>query len=274
MPSPVNRDIKIKKQREDWKWEESEGYKYLSSKLLHNEGFTHGFFTKQDPAISHVKLSKSLNPESIPYRCNQVHGKRIVLASHIDKIKTPQADGLIGNSKKQSLWIYSADCIPVLIADRANGFVGACHAGWRGIYGEIIPLVINRLESIGSKKKNLFFALGPAISGKNYQVNLDLAREIFLSINLNSKSNLSDLSINQISQRLISKKIAISEESSDKIKLDIRNAAHTQIMNSGISVHQISICPYCTFTSSDRFNSWRRNKSKLIQWSGIEYRGS
>ena len=80
------------------------------------------------------------------------------------------ADSLITKEKYQSLWIYTADCIPILIADIKTRNIAACHSGLKGIKNKIISKTLKRLEGIGSKKNNLIIAIGPSIKGDKYQV--------------------------------------------------------------------------------------------------------
>src|SRR3546814_7366603 len=43
-----------------------------------------------------------------------------------------EADALVTRTPGILLGILTADCVPVLFADREAGVVGAAHAGWKG----------------------------------------------------------------------------------------------------------------------------------------------
>jgi hypothetical protein len=44
----------------------------------------------------------------------------------------PHADALVTDRPGLLLGVVTADCAPVLLADRQAGVVGAAHAGWKG----------------------------------------------------------------------------------------------------------------------------------------------
>src|SRR4029077_15300826 len=71
-------------------------------------------------------------------RAHQVHGASIVVRRHGDASPhraeaLAQADILVSDDPSLVLAIQTADCVPILIADRASGAVAAAHAGWRGL---------------------------------------------------------------------------------------------------------------------------------------------
>ena len=47
----------------------------------------------------------------------------------------PRVDAMVTATPGVALGVLSADCQPVLFADRNAGVVGAAHAGWRGALG-------------------------------------------------------------------------------------------------------------------------------------------
>lgn len=54
-----------------------------------------------------------------------------------------------------------------------------------------------------------------------------------------------------------------------KVRLDVRRVNALQLEQLGISGEQIAIAPYCTFQTPDHFFSYRREREKKVQWSGI-----
>ena len=67
----------------------------------------------------------------------QVHGNVVRRvgkqdANGIDHRNYPQCDALITNEPGVALWVFTADCTPILLQDPVTGAVGAIHAGWRG----------------------------------------------------------------------------------------------------------------------------------------------
>ena len=71
-------------------------------------------------------------------RAHQVHGATVIARRAGDRPAPPgealpHADILISDDPSFALAIQTADCVPLLIADRLTGAVAAAHAGWRGL---------------------------------------------------------------------------------------------------------------------------------------------
>ena len=151
----------------------------------------------------------------------------------------------------QSLWVAGADCTPVLIADPESGSVAACHAGWRGVATGILTTAITQLEASGCRREQLLVALGPAVSGINYQVERSTSEQLGAIDALQAAGALLD------------------DPQEGRDRLDIRRAAQWQLLQFGLKPEQISICPLCTVAEPELFHSWRRDQVKAVQWSGI-----
>ena len=67
--------------------------------------------------------------------------------------------------------ILTADCVPVLICDRAGTMVGAAHCGWRGLAHGVLDALLQRLPA---ERENLIAWLGPAIGPERYEVGSDV----------------------------------------------------------------------------------------------------
>jgi YfiH family protein len=69
------------------------------------------------------------------------------------------------------LGIQTADCIPVLVADRKRRVVAAFHAGWRGTVKRIVESGVGRMRlDFGSRPEDLIAAIGPGIGPCCYAV--------------------------------------------------------------------------------------------------------
>ena len=78
--------------------------------------------------------------------------------------------------------VLTADCVPILIADKRNTIVAAIHSGWKGAYKGIIEKVIKFLKKKGYEPENLIAAIGPCISQKNYEVKDDFKKKFLKKI--------------------------------------------------------------------------------------------
>jgi len=89
-----------------------------------------------------------------------------------------KGDGLITDRPGILLAVQTADCTPVLVADRRQKVVAAFHAGWRGTVRRIVENGIGRLRAeFGSRPEDLIAAIGPSIGPCCYQVGEELLSE-------------------------------------------------------------------------------------------------
>jgi polyphenol oxidase len=266
-----------------WHWHTWQGMSYLRCSLL--QPWAHGFFTQQFSPRLPIELVEVLQPETPTYRVKQVHGKIVLTPSEItqwmakvtspDEIDgdapLPSADGLVTEESGQAVWVATADCVPVLIADAKTGQVAAVHAGWRGTAAAIAPEAVARLLAQGSKLKDLRVALGPAIAGEVYQVSTTVAAEVGATviattpeINLQTEPNVILDKLRQLPDSPL-----LSDPQPGRIRLDVQRVNALQLEHLGLKVEQVAIAPYCTYRHSDYFFSYRRERLKQVQWSGI-----
>jgi YfiH family protein len=246
-----------------WQWQTWQGLPYLTCNLL--QDWSHGFFTRHYYPQTPEAFTAALATNVPVYRVKQVHGDRLLNPQEIANPETAEADGIITDSSGQAIWVASADCTPVLIGDRSTGRTVAIHSGWRGTAQGIVPKAVKRLLNTGTDIDNLVLALGPAIDGEVYQVDAEVATEVGLSLfpqETNPDQILADLFA-------LAPSPLFADEEKGKVRLDVRQVIYHQLQQLGISDGQIAIAPFCTYQQAEHFFSYRREKAKKIQWSGI-----
>ena len=244
--------------------------KYLQSDLLNNNNFKHAFFTKRFNNNEPIELQNKLNLNSNIHYLKQIHSDKVIQVSNTLNIKANVGDSLITKERHQSLWIYTADCVPILIADIKRRNIAACHSGLNGLKKQIISKTLKKLEDIGSNKNNLIFAVGPAIKGDKYQVKKKDVKDLIFQIS--GKSYLDEScciikSIKDKEEELIH--LFKSDKNPDKLFFDIQAAAILQLLKEGIKQNQINLHRICTYSNQTLFNSYRRDKTTSRQWSYI-----
>ena len=128
------------------------------SSLLDELGVDHGFGTRASGNARIRALST----------CRQVHGDRVIRAV-ADVVES--ADGIYTDQPDRAVGIVTADCVPLLIADRDSRLVAAVHAGWRGSAAQIARRAIETLrEACAIPAEALVVALGPHIGACCYEV--------------------------------------------------------------------------------------------------------
>ena len=103
----------------------------------------------------------------------QIHSSVLVLggAEGAGRETPWKGDGLMTDEPGLLLGIQTADCIPVLVADRKRRVVAAFHAGWRGTVKRIVEAGVGRMRlEFGSRPEDLTAAIGPGIGACCYAV--------------------------------------------------------------------------------------------------------
>ena len=104
---------------------------------------------------------------SEPVWLEQVHG--IAVADADSAACIPQADACI--ARRGVCVVMTADCLPILLCDKAGTVVGVAHAGWRGLAAGVIKATV---AAMNVAPENLMAWLGPAISQPAFEVGADV----------------------------------------------------------------------------------------------------
>ncbi|HEX9770320.1 MAG TPA: peptidoglycan editing factor PgeF [Kiloniellales bacterium] len=101
----------------------------------------------------------------------QVHSNRAALAEAPWPVsKRPRVDALVTRTAGLALGVLTADCAPVLLADREAGVVAATHAGWRGAHDGVLEATLAAMQRLGARAAATLAAVGPAIEQPSYEV--------------------------------------------------------------------------------------------------------
>ena len=133
----------------------------LRSALL--SGIPHAFSARDGLADDAVLTGGQI------VRVRQVHSAQVVSAAQA-LARESEADALVTDRPGLVLTIVTADCAPVLLADRQAGVVGAAHAGWRGAFGGVLENTIAAMEALGARSSRILAAIGPTIACRSYEV--------------------------------------------------------------------------------------------------------
>lgn len=185
---------------------------------------------------------------SEPVWLEQVHGTTVVTAEQAGCV--PRADACVARSKNAVCVVMTADCLPVLLCDRAGTVVGAAHAGWRGLADGVIEATVRAMAVPGS---DLMAWLGPAIGPRAFEVGGEV-REIFLSHAPASISAFSPAPVDQVGLGQLS---GDGRGEGEKFLADIYQLARQRLNALGIT--QIHGGSFCTWSDPERFFSYRRD---------------
>jgi hypothetical protein len=119
-------------------------------------------------AANRRALTEALGLAGEPAWLTQVHGTTIV---DLDSEAAGEADGAVTGRAGKVCVVMTADCLPVLLTNRAGSRVAAAHAGWRGLLAGVLPATVRRL---GGPPEEILAWLGPAIGPASYEVGPEL----------------------------------------------------------------------------------------------------
>lgn len=123
-------------------------------------------------------ITGSASTPLVPLR--QFHSSLAVRVTAADARRTTphKADGVITDEPGLLLAVQTADCVPVLVADRKRRVVGAFHAGWRGTVKRIVETGVGRMRlEFGSRPEDLTATIGPGIGQCCYAVGEEVLSE-------------------------------------------------------------------------------------------------
>ncbi len=190
----------------------------VESPLLAAAGIAHGFGTRDDAPPPQVATAR------------QVHGERgLGLRGGADP--TGEEADALATDEARWVAVRTADCVPVLVADRRGGRVAAVHAGWRGSFARIAARAVESLLRDGARVEDLVAAIGPRIGACCYEVSAELA-EGFAR--------------------------AFGTEVRQVRRLDLGRVNLRTLEAAGLARSQVDIIEACTFCDH-RFHSFRRD---------------
>lgn len=110
---------------------------------------------------------------STPVWLHQVHGATVVrLDGGRTEASWPEGDAAVTAVPGVVCSVRVADCMPVLLADRAGRAVGIAHAGWRGLAAGVLEATVAALCALGAT--DVIAWLGPAIGPAAFEVGDDV----------------------------------------------------------------------------------------------------
>ena len=119
----------------------------------------------------------AIMPNAALARVYQVHSPDVItVTGPIDQDNPPKADALVTDRPNILLAVQTADCVPVLFADRQAGVVGAAHSGWKGAFTGVNESTIAAMEALGASRERIVCAIGPCIAQKSYEVDAGFFR--------------------------------------------------------------------------------------------------
>lgn len=179
------------------------------------------------------RLAAALSLAHEPAWLEQVHGTTVVAT---ETVSAPvAADAAWTREPSRPCVIMTADCLPVLLCDRAGTVVAAAHAGWRGLAAGVIGATVMPLAT---PPMELLAWLGPAIGPAAFEVGEEV-REAFMALDGGNAD-------------------CFRPSPAGRWLADLYGLARHQLQNLGVS--GVYGGEFCTFNQPELFFSYRRQQ--------------
>lgn len=190
------------------------------------------------------------------------------LPGTISSDAAPQGDALITHEPGVLLVVQTADCVPVLLADRKRRAIAAIHSGWRGTVRRIAAKALGRMQmEFGTRTEDVVAAVGPGIGQSCYEVGTEVAAD-FQAQFPNAREwfegpfdQLADSDNDPNWLPWLTMKPPGHAPPPPRVHLDLIAANRAILEEAGIPARNISSSDLCTACRSDLFFSFRKERT-------------
>ncbi|WP_417672988.1 peptidoglycan editing factor PgeF [Pseudodonghicola sp.] len=187
-------------------------------------------------AINRSRVAQALDLDPLALAAvHQVHSANVVTVTAPSADK-PRADALVTATPGIALTVLTADCQPVLFADRKAGVIGAAHAGWRGALDGVLEATLDAMEALGADRADTVAVIGPTISQRAYEV----GPEFFDTFTMEDPD----------AARFF------ANGDGDRYLFDLPGFGLYRLRNAGVG--EAEWTRHCTYSDPERFYSYRR----------------
>jgi polyphenol oxidase len=271
-----------------WKWQRRRGVQILKSQALEKlPRIVHGFstriggasklgnksglnlgFTDWDKRTAVEKNRKSFASALGANKMQMVALKQIHsdVIHRIDRIPAEalRGDALITNTPGILLSVQTADCVPILLADKRGRAIAAIHAGWRGTVARIVAKTVGRMQmEFGIEPADILAAIGPAIGQCSYEVGSDVAKQFASQFGTARdwfdgpyERVIDDDAPNPLKWLLMTP--PGHDPPLPTVNLDLIAANRWQLKDAGVPDKNVSAANLCTACNTNLFFSYRR----------------
>jgi len=206
----------------------------------------------------------------------QIHSD---LIHRIDRMpEQPLAgDGMVTDTPGLLLAVQTADCLPIIVADRKRRAVGVFHAGWRGTVKRISEKGVGEMRKhFGSDPRDLVVAIGPGIQGCCYEVGEEVRTRFEAQFayagSLFREVKESDPVREKYPLLFLTARAPGHCEWPVKLFLDLVEANWRQLLDAGVLAKKIDAMAPCTACHTELLFSFRAEKGitgRMMAAAGI-----
>jgi polyphenol oxidase len=197
----------------------------------------------------------------------QFHSGLVVMGPGCEGERPAKADGAITDERGVLLGIQTADCIPVIVADKRRRVVAAFHAGWRGTVKRIVELGVGRMRlEYGSEPKDLIAAIGPGVGACCYaigdEVRSEFESQFEYAAELFHEVYNSDPIRKRYPMLFLTQRAPGHSDIGPSTHLDLVEANRRQLLACGIKRKAIHVIGGCTSCDRELFFSHRAQQGR------------
>lgn len=180
-----------------------------------------------------------------------------------------RGDGLMTDVPGIMLGVQTADCIPVLVADKRTRAVAAFHAGWRGTLARIVERGIGTMRlRYGSRPEDLVAAVGPGIGVCCYavgeEVRFEFESQFAYAPELFTEVYDSDPVREKYPLLFLTARAPGHSNIGPQIHIDLWEANRRQLLDAGLRAKNISVTAECSGCAREK-NGQRRYFSHRME---------
>ncbi|MDJ0778308.1 MAG: peptidoglycan editing factor PgeF [Gammaproteobacteria bacterium] len=178
-----------------------------------------------------ARLVDTLALEREPEWINQTHGIQVV---DLDNDAARDGDAAVCRAPGRVAAVLVADCLPILLCNRAGNEVAAVHAGWRGLLAGVVGAALDAMQS---PARELLAWIGPGISQAHFEVG-DEVRAAYAAALPGSEA-------------------CFAENRPGHWLCDLAGIAADVLETAGVT--SVTRAPHCSYRERELFYSYRRD---------------
>ncbi|SDD06768.1 peptidoglycan editing factor PgeF [Ruegeria marina] len=187
-------------------------------------------------ALNRARVAEAMGLSGTPLQTvHQVHSNKVATVTE-PLTEKPRADAMVTNVPGLALSVLTADCQPVLLADRDAAVIGAAHAGWRGTLDGILEETVDAMEALGAARERIVAVIGPSISQRAYEVGPEFFDEFMAEDSGNARF--------------------FANGQGDRMLFDLPAYGLARLRAAGVGMAEWT--RHCTYSDPERFYSYRR----------------
>ena len=171
-------------------------------------------------------------------------------------------DGLVTNVPGLVLSVFTADCVPVFLADPVHRAIGLVHSGWHGTAGRIAEQALRLMaEHYGTDPADVICAVAPSICQDCYEISRDVA-EVFGEAFAGREAEILTSSMQKDMETDPVTNYLGSGRPEDKFHLDLWQANRIILEEAGVLPSHIAVTDICTCCNPGILFSHRASHGK------------